>query len=111
MRVIYMYHSDDPENGAIGPGSLPNPQLAYKGSVPLSLTHRLHGEPPRNQPTISSELNSNTNRPIMMQTIVNTMELRNQDVTLPHDDDTQFWCKIFEMQNFRLKQHLIKVYL
>lgn len=102
MRVIYMYHQSDPEHGSVAAGSLPNPQAAYKGYIPLSLTQRLHDES-----RSSANMDYGNKAPVVPS--VYTMELRNQDVTLPQVDDTQFWCKVFEVQQFRQKQHLIKV--
>lgn len=96
MRIVYMYHAEEPENGAIGPGSLPNPQEAHKGTIPLSLMQRLYYTTTKPQRGADGPIKT-------------TMDIRNQDVTLPLTGDTLFWCKIFEMQNFRLKQHLIKV--
>lgn len=93
MRIIYMYHHDDPEHGSVVPGSLPNPQLAFQGYVPLTLTQRPHDEQRNQDPS----------------RYVQTLEIRNQDVKLPQDDDTLYWCNVFEMQQFRQKQHLIKV--
>lgn len=92
MRIIYMYHEDEPRHGSVIPGSLPNPQLAFKGYIPLSITQRTQDE----QRTVD---------PSKIQSI----EIRNQDAKLPFGDDTLYWCKIFEMENFNQKQHLIRV--
>lgn len=103
MRIIYMYHSRDPLHGSILPGSLPNPKHAFKGYVPLCLTQRTQYDEQRSYEFIVQ--NTNTDRPI-----INTMELRNQDVELPQDaDESKYWCKVFELNDFRQKQHLIKV--
>ena len=96
MRILYMYHAKDPLHGSIIPGSLPNPQLAYKGYVPLTLTQRFHDE----TRTIASSAGANK---------VNTIHLRNNNVKLPMHDDTLFWCKVFELKDFHQKHHIIKV--
>lgn len=101
MRIIYMYHPRDPERGSVLPGSLPNPQYAFKGYVPLCLTQRTQYDEQRSYEFIVQ--NQNVNRP-------NTMELRNQDVELPQDaDESKYWCKVFELGDFRQKHHIIKV--
>lgn len=108
MRIIYMYHENEPVHGSVVPGSLPSPQLAFKGYIPLSLTQRAHDEQRHTDDVSSSSSSSNNSRGKFM---TNTMELRNEDVTLPEaNDETLYWCKVFELPARSQKQHLIKVY-
>lgn len=38
------------------------------------------------------------------------LELRNQDVELPQDDDTKYWCKVFKLPvDLKTKHHIIRV--
>ncbi|XP_037025440.1 MOXD1 homolog 2-like isoform X3 [Bradysia coprophila] len=92
MRVVYMYHQDDPLSGSVIPGSLPNPQLAFKGYIPLSLLQRAHDE----------------QKSFEMANKVHSIELRNEDVTLPEFDETLHWCNVFDLNDIRQKQHIIK---
>lgn len=109
MRIIYMYHENEPVQGSVVPGSLPNPQLAFKGYIPLSLTQRTHDEQRRTDDVSSSSSSSNSNNS-RGKFMTNTMELRNEDVTLPEaNDETLYWCKVFELPARSQKQHLIKV--
>lgn len=120
MRIVYMYHEEDPLHGSIVPGSLPNPQQAFRGYRPLSITQR--------QQTIDDNV-SITEKSLLASSVwspsaptapaasspasaggnkVHISELRNDDVKLPAMD-TLFWCKVFEFQEFSQKQHLVKV--
>lgn len=104
MRIIYMYHENEPVHGSVVPGSLPGPLLAFKGYIPLSLTQRTHDEQRR---TDDVSGNGSSSRGKFM---TNTMELRNEDVTLPEsNDETLYWCKVFDLPARSQKQHLIKV--
>lgn len=107
MRIIYMFHDDEPAHGSVLPGSLPNPTMAYRGYVPLLLTQRTTA---KDAPATSSD-KIDASQPLYAGStpIFSTLELRNQDVELPQADETRFWCKIFELQDFRQKHHLIKV--
>lgn len=86
-----MYHEDEPRFGSVIPGSLPNPQKAFKGYKPIYLTQKLH----QNHINYDSDMR--------------TVELRNQNVELPLGDDSTLWCKIFKLQDFNSKHHLVKV--
>lgn len=100
MRIIYMYHEHEPVHASVVPGSLPSPSAAFKGYIPLSLTQRSHDEL-RN----SANVNKGNGK-----SLINTMQLRMEDVALPDaGDDPVQWCKIFEMLNLPQKHHLIKV--
>lgn len=104
MRIVYMYHTDEPKHGSVIPGSLPNPQLAYKGYIPLSLTQR----PTQHHDEIQ-RISTATSATVDPALKVHHIELRNQDVKLPLGDDTFYWCNVFEMEMFQQKQHLIRV--
>lgn len=133
MRVIYMYHQEDPLHGSIVPGSLPNAQQAFKGYKPLSITQRqqqddtlyvsslsssssttLTSSSPSSTSTVSLSAASSASRnakdaqlPISNNKL-HIFELLNEDVKLP-TMDTMYWCKVFEFQEFSQKQHLVKV--
>lgn len=125
MRILYMFHDDEPAHGSVLPGSLPNPTQAFRGYVPLMLTQRITtlNTQQQQQPSASTSGDSNdASQPLhtgnagaasatSSTTTERTMELRNQDVELPQADETRFWCKMFELQDFRQKHHLIKVSL
>lgn len=91
IRIIYMYHNRDPKNGAQAIGTLPDPAEAFKDSVPIFLTQRVNQVP--------IELDSRTR----------TLELRNKDVEIPMGDDNLRWCKMFKLDQFVRKQHMIRV--
>lgn len=119
MRIVYMYDEDEPVQGSIVPGSLPNPQQAYKGYKPLLITQRMHDE------TLAAPVASLTSRNMLLDTAAATgnsnnnnivtsnqlhiFEALNEDVRLPQGDDTLYWCKVFEFEDFSQKQHLVKV--
>jgi hypothetical protein len=92
MRVIFMYWPEEPRNGATLPGTLPKPLEAYRGSKSLFLTQR-----------------SSQSTPGKTDENVRTIELKNEDVELPHNDDTLYWCKVFKMNDFEQKHHIIRV--
>lgn len=114
MRIIYMYHSAEPRLGSILPGSLPSPQSAYRGYVPLSLTQRVHGAPAVSAAaaaaaaalTMSAAADAVATPPVDPTF---WLELRHEDVELPAPDETHFWCKVFELSDFRQRHHLIRV--
>lgn len=123
MRIVYMYHEEDPLHGSIVPGSLPNPQQAFKGYKPLSITQRQQTTDDHLSITVKSLLASSVWSPAVptapaassspssssaTTNKVHISELRNDDVKLPAMD-TLFWCKVFEFQEFSQKQHLVKV--
>lgn len=109
MRIIYMFHNDEPGHGSVLPGALPNPTQAYRGYVPLMLTQRITAKddpaPTTNDRNVAAHQTVYTGNPATYS----MLELRNQDVELPQADETRFWCKMFELQDFRQKHHLIKV--
>lgn len=117
MRVIYMFHADEPARGSVLPGSLPNPAAAYRGYVPLTLTQRTtaadaqHHSKSNGDNNDASQMRHSGSDATSSAPPEHTLELRNQDVELPRADETRFWCKVFELQDFRQKQHLIKVRL
>lgn len=86
-----MYHENEPKRGAVTPGSLPKPLEAYRGYRSLFLTQRV------------------TQDSIRLDLKIRTLELRNQDVELPQNDATLYWCKIFKLTDINKKHHLVKV--
>lgn len=108
-----MYDQNEPVRGAITPGSLPNHQTAFKGYKPLLITQRLHdGLSMANRHIMMDATatgNSNNNN-IVTSNQLHVIEALNEDVQLPLSDDTLYWCKVFQFEDFSQKQHLIKVY-
>ncbi|XP_055593234.1 MOXD1 homolog 2-like [Uranotaenia lowii] len=90
MRVIFMYSKEKPSKGATLPGTLPGPLEAFKGSRSLFLTQRT------------------SQQPLPISAEVNILELRNEDVELPESDESLYWCKIFKLDDFHRKHHLVR---
>ncbi|XP_055600153.1 MOXD1 homolog 2-like, partial [Uranotaenia lowii] len=90
MRVIYMYHDEEPHGSSYTPGSLPDPAEAFKQARSLFLTQRVN------------------QTPIKLDARMKIMELRNQDVELPQADHTLHWCKMFKLSDINRKHHLIR---
>ncbi|XP_053685805.1 MOXD1 homolog 2-like [Sabethes cyaneus] len=90
MRVIYMYHDEEPHGSSYTPGSLPDPAEAFKQARSLFLTQRVN------------------QAPIKLDARMKIMELRNQDVELPRADNTLHWCKMFKLSDINRKHHLIR---
>lgn len=90
MRLVYMYHPDEPLRGSITPGSLPRQDLVTQGVVALQLRQR-HVEAAHRPETVRS------------------LELRNSDVKVPAVGKSMKWCRFFEMSHFGQKHHMIKV--
>ncbi|XP_065076570.1 MOXD1 homolog 2-like [Ochlerotatus camptorhynchus] len=87
MRVIFMYSSEEPQGRST---ELPGPLEAFKGSRSLFLTQRTNQKPLANAAD------------------VNILELRNEDVELPESDESLYWCKIFKLDDFHQKHHLVR---
>lgn len=92
MRLIYLYHPDEPLRGSIAPGTLPRQDLATHGVVALQLRQR-HVDGARRSESVRS------------------LELRNSDVPVPMVGKSLKWCRFFEMSDFNQKHHMIKVSL
>ncbi|XP_062559085.1 MOXD1 homolog 2-like [Armigeres subalbatus] len=90
MRVIYMYHDEEPRGSQYAPGSLPDPAEAFKQARSLFLTQRVNQSP------------------IKLDARMKIMELRNQDVELPSEGGTLHWCKVFKLSDINRKHHLIR---
>ncbi|XP_055619095.1 MOXD1 homolog 2-like [Toxorhynchites rutilus septentrionalis] len=90
MRVIFMYHDEEPHGSSYTPGSLPDPAEAFKQARSLFLTQRVNQSP------------------IKLDARMKIMELRNQDVELPRADNTLHWCKMFKLSDINRKHHLIR---
>lgn len=88
MRVIFMYSKEKPQKGST---ELPGPLEAFKGSRSVFLTQRTNQQPLANAAD------------------VNILELRNEDVELPESDESLYWCKIFKLDDFHQKHHLVRV--
>ncbi|XP_050098172.1 MOXD1 homolog 2-like [Anopheles aquasalis] len=89
MRVIFMYSKEKPRKGS-SQTTLPQPLVAFKGSRSLFLTQRSSQDELANAPSIS------------------VLELRNEDVELPESDESLYWCKIFKLDDFVQKHHLVR---
>ncbi|XP_053685794.1 MOXD1 homolog 2-like [Sabethes cyaneus] len=90
MRVIFLYSKEKPTKGSTLPGSLPAPLESFKGSRSVFLTQRTSQHPLQNPASI------------------NILELRNEDVELPESDESLYWCKIFKLDDFHQKHHLVR---
>lgn len=90
MRLIYLYHRDEPLRGSVAPGTLPRQDLATHGLVPLQLRQR-HVDARHGAETVRA------------------LELRNADVPVPMVGKSIKWCNFFEMSDFAQKHHMIKV--
>ncbi|XP_049539223.1 MOXD1 homolog 2-like [Anopheles darlingi] len=90
MRVIFMYSKEKPRKGSAQAATLPQPLVAFKGSRSLFLTQRSSQDELVNAPSIS------------------VLELRNEDVELPESDESLYWCKIFKLDDFVQKHHLVR---
>ncbi|XP_052873204.1 MOXD1 homolog 2-like [Anopheles cruzii] len=90
MRVIFMYSKEKPRKGSPTATTLPQPLVAFKGSRSLFLTQRSSQDELTNSPAID------------------VLELRNEDVELPESDESLYWCKIFKLDDFVQKHHLVR---
>lgn len=93
MRLLYMYHAQDPPHGSVRPGTLPDPARAFRPYRPMVLMQR--AQLPMPSPTHDER--------------VRVLELRNEDVELPAGDLPLFWCKMFKLEDINRKHHLIRV--
>lgn len=91
MRVIYMYHDEDPARSMLTPSTLPNAEEAWRPYKPLLLMQRPPSMLPHYEPS------------------ARVLELRNRDVELPYGDDSLLWCEIFKLDKLKRKHHIIKV--
>lgn len=86
-----MYHEDEPHRGLVVPGSLPSPSEAIKSIRPVFLLQRV------------------IDNPINLDDKIKTIVLKNEDVELPDDDDSIYWCKMFKLTDIQQKHHIVKV--
>ena len=93
MKILIMYHGEEPKRGSVAQGSLPNPREALKQLRPLLLTQRVHH---------TRLINSTTNK-------IKILEMRNQDVELPTYETSLHWCKMFKLNDIVRKHHIVKV--
>uniref|UniRef100_A0A182SD80 Uncharacterized protein n=1 Tax=Anopheles maculatus TaxID=74869 RepID=A0A182SD80_9DIPT len=89
MRVLFLYSKEKPQKGSNV--TLPQPLVAFKGSRSIFLTQRSSQDELLNAPSVS------------------ILELRNEDVELPDSDESLYWCKIFKLDDFAQKHHLVRV--
>lgn len=101
MRLIYMYHPNEPRFGAIVPGSLPQPHLAYRGAVPLQLLQRMPRQTNAPSSTAGGD-DSDTDEPLRR------ISLLNEAVPMPLYEERLHWCRVFELPDFRPKHHLVR---
>lgn len=108
MRLIYMYHPSEPRFGAVVPGSLPQPHLAYRGSVPLQLMQRI----PAALPLAPSITPTQFKPPVVDDPAApagRRIDLLNEDVPMPLYEETLHWCRVFDLGGeFRRKHHLVR---
>ncbi|XP_049295194.1 MOXD1 homolog 2-like [Anopheles funestus] len=88
MRVLFLYSKEKPLKGSNA--ALPQPLVAFKGSRSIFLTQRSSQDELQNAPSVS------------------ILELRNEDVELPDSDESLYWCKIFKLDDFVQKHHLVR---
>ncbi|EDW70050.1 MOXD1 homolog 2 [Drosophila virilis] len=91
MRLLYMYHAQDPPHGSVRPGTLPDPARAFRPYRPMVLMQR-----------------AQLQLPSPHDERVRVLELRNEDVELPPGDTPLFWCKMFKLEDINRKHHLIR---
>lgn len=109
MRVLYMYHELEPRRGSVAPGALPQPNLAYRGAVPLLLGQRLqHTDEQKNRKAAHSNAIDDDETDHNGATLIYTVELRNEDVPLPRPGESLQWCHMFELNAFRTKHHMVQ---
>ena len=85
-----MYHNEDPIAGRMIVGSLPDPNMAVRGIFPIFLTQRVNQVP------------------IGLDTRTKALELRNQNVKLPENGENLNWCKMFKLNDFVRKNHIVR---
>ncbi|XP_069692739.1 MOXD1 homolog 2-like [Periplaneta americana] len=91
MRLLYAYHSDDPE----GPRT---------GSEMRILSY--HGSNQRGARSLYLMERVNLEEPLPRDVL--SWDLRNPAVTLPVTEDTLYWCKIFKLPSIRRKHHMVR---
>ncbi|XP_053955143.1 MOXD1 homolog 2-like [Anastrepha ludens] len=90
MRVMFLYDDNDPPNGSVSPGSLPNLKNAWRQPRSVVLIERF-------LPTQTSNSEK-----------THKLEFRNSGVELPFDDDTLIWCTFFKLDKLEVKNHIVK---
>lgn len=88
MRLMFLYDENDPRNGLVSPGSLPNIRNAWRQSRSVVLLER----------PVPSQNSESTRK----------LEFRNSGVELPYDDETLIWCKFFKLDKLKKKNHIVK---
>lgn len=91
MRIIWAYHENEPVDGSVVPGSLPQHGVESRGTQSLYLVQRADQDIPRPEET------------------ARVWELRNLVVEPPNPGDTLYWCRVFTLPTLSRKHHLIRV--
>lgn len=91
MRILWMFHQQEPAGGAVGPGSLPLHDLESRGIQSLYLVQRADQDAPSPEETI------------------HIWEIRNPATAPPAPGDTLYWCRIVRLPALTDKHHLIRV--
>ncbi|XP_066265502.1 DBH-like monooxygenase protein 1 homolog [Branchiostoma lanceolatum] len=88
LRVLWAWHDQDPEDesGASGP--------AYHGTNRGARATLLLNRKLTETPTTGTTY---------------TLDLLNNNVSIPAQQDTTYWCRVFEMPTLTSKHHVIKV--
>lgn len=87
MRIMFLYDENDPPNGLVSPGFLPNVRNAWRQSRTVVLMER----------------------PSQNLEYTRKLEFRNSGVAFPYDDETLIWCKFFKLDKMKKKNHIVKV--
>ncbi|KAI4465078.1 dopamine beta hydroxylase related [Holotrichia oblita] len=90
MRILWMFHQQEPVGGAVGPGSLPLHDLESRGIQSLYLVQRADQDAPSPEEA------------------VHVWEIRNPATVPPAPGDTLYWCRIVRLPALTDKHHLIR---
>ncbi|GJQ70148.1 hypothetical protein Trydic_g22613 [Trypoxylus dichotomus] len=90
MRILWMFHQQEPVGGAVGPGSLPLHDLESHGIQSLYLVQRADQDAPSPEEA------------------VHVWEIRNPATVPPAPGDTLYWCRIVRLPALTDKHHLIR---
>ncbi|EFA04095.2 MOXD1 homolog 2 [Tribolium castaneum] len=90
MRVVWAFHSEEPVGGSVGPNSLPQHDVEFRGTQSLYLVQRADQEAPGPEET------------------ARIWELRNPAVEPPAPAENLYWCRVFKIPVITKKHHLIR---
>lgn len=88
---MFLHNENDPINGSVNPGTLPNIENAWHN--------------PRSVVLIERSLESH----VANLEKTHILEFRNTGVELPYDDGTMIWCKFFKLDQLERANHIVKV--